>query len=114
MKSRVCLFQGRLANVKNAVELVLGKLHEFEASLEANDETQLSESFSLRLLIPASACGLLIGRGGANIKHLKEDSNVTCIQISQKESDGMVSALTSERIMTITGPTLQSLYVVFT
>jgi predicted RNA-binding protein YlqC (UPF0109 family) len=106
-KSRVCLFQGRLANVKAVVERVVTKLYEFEASQQVNDETEISQQCTLRLLVPASSCGLLIGRDGANIKHLKNDSSVTQIQISPKQSEGMLLALASERIMTITGPTLQ-------
>lgn len=61
-----------------------------------------------QMLVSASSCGLLIGRDGANIKHLKNDSSVTQIQISPKQSEGMLLASASERIMTITGPTLQS------
>eukprot|EP00804_Cyclotella_cryptica_P027756 CCRYP_009187-RA/>CCRYP_009187-RA protein AED:0.03 eAED:0.03 QI:517/1/0.66/1/0/0.33/3/1704/462 len=108
--SRVCLIQGTLADAKVAVELIFLKLYELRS------ESVLSESFSVRLLVPSSFCGMLIGRSGSNIKQLKEESGVTLIQLSQKvrndvvfHPDGMsIPSSTSERIMTIAGPNFQS------
>lgn len=116
--SRVCLIQGTLADTKVAVELIFLKLYETQSvgSGESHYHLKLPASFSVRLLVPTSFCGMLIGRSGSNIKQLKEESGVTLIQLSPKGNeddvlspDGIsVSASTSERIMTIAGPNLKS------
>ena len=122
---RVCLIQGPLTNVNVAIELVLSKLTDTQSLLQTQQskpgdlskDQKLGEptSFIVRLLIPSTCCGMLIGRGGSNIKMLKEHSGVSYIQLSQKENEmvmigptavatAAIVASTSERIMTITGP----------
>lgn len=62
----------------------------------AHDDTQISG----RVTIPASAAGLIIGRAGANIKYVTEESGAT-LSVNGKEEaeeDG-----TNERIMLIGG-----------
>lgn len=68
-------------------------------------------NFTVRILIPAPACGMLIGRGGSNVKHLAEVSCVSSIRLSPKEAerlDVIGNVTTSERILTITGHDLDS------
>mmetsp|Transcript_6390 Transcript_6390/g.8545 ORF Transcript_6390/g.8545 Transcript_6390/m.8545 type:complete len:835 (-) Transcript_6390:895-3399(-) len=84
--------------------------------------------FSVRILVPTPCCGMLIGRGGSNIKSMAEASGVSSIRLSPKEttevgvtvggnissmvSSGLPSAAaaavsaTSERIVTVSGPDL--------
>ncbi|CAM9271918.1 unnamed protein product [Discosporangium mesarthrocarpum] len=50
-----------------------------------------------RLLIPSATGGLIIGRGGANIKALSEVSQAK-VNLSQKEG-----AVANERIVTLQG-----------
>lgn len=121
---RVCLVQGSMTNVCVAVELVLAKLYELQSfqqlatapqtnpvdGLPVPDENTAT-SFIVRILVPSTACGMIIGRGGSNIKSLKEKSEVTYLQLSPKEHEVMVGGCTmstSERIMTITGPNFAS------
>lgn len=113
---RVCLIQGSLQNATVGVEMVLSKLYELQSlqhlsptPLMANAKSSLpdesaSTSFNVRLLIPSTCCGMIIGHGGSNIKTLKEKSEVTFIQLSPKEYDATIG----ERIMTITGPNFSS------
>jgi hypothetical protein len=113
---RVCLIQGSLQNASLGVEMVLAKLHELQSlqhlspsPLMANASASLSDeractSFNVRLLIPSTCCGMIIGHGGSNIKTLKEKSEVTHIQLSPKEYEGTIG----ERTMTITGPNFSS------
>jgi RNA-binding protein Nova len=113
---RVCLIQGSLQNASVGVEMVLAKLYELQSlqhlsptPLMANAKSSLpdesaSTSFNVRLLIPSTCCGMIIGHGGSNIKTLKEKSEVTFIQLSPKEYDATIG----ERIMTITGPNFSS------
>eukprot|EP00533_Pseudo-nitzschia_delicatissima_P006046 CAMPEP_0116111586 /NCGR_PEP_ID=MMETSP0327-20121206/18527_1 /TAXON_ID=44447 /ORGANISM="Pseudo-nitzschia delicatissima, Strain B596" /LENGTH=218 /DNA_ID=CAMNT_0003604833 /DNA_START=128 /DNA_END=780 /DNA_ORIENTATION=+ len=41
--------------------------------------------FVVRLLVPSSSCGMIIGKGGANIKHMEETSGVASVRLSPKE-----------------------------
>lgn len=76
--------------------------------------------FVVRLLVPSSSCGMIIGKGGVNIKHMEESSGVTSVRLSPKESPEQsshahahpatvaVRSGTLERVVTLTGPTLES------
>lgn len=117
---RVCLVQGAQAHAMEAVEMVLAKLYELQSiqqlpsppvttGLESGET--VSVPFIVRLLVPSTCCGMIIGHGGSNIKSLKEKSNVTYIQLSPKEHEVLVAGSvisTSERIMTITGSNFET------
>uniref|UniRef100_A0A7R9WB75 K Homology domain-containing protein n=1 Tax=Pseudictyota dubia TaxID=2749911 RepID=A0A7R9WB75_9STRA len=66
-----------------------------------------SFAFVVRLLVPTPSCGMIIGRGGSNVKSMAETSGVTSIRLSPKENEAVLAA-TSERVVTITGPSLTS------
>lgn len=87
--------------------------------MKSEDDFSTKMSFSVRLLIPSSSCGMLIGRNGSNIKKMKETTHVTSIRLTSKEpdhstsgmhfaSESMAMAATSERILTITGVELDT------
>mmetsp|Transcript_14087 Transcript_14087/g.30099 ORF Transcript_14087/g.30099 Transcript_14087/m.30099 type:complete len:581 (+) Transcript_14087:381-2123(+) len=121
---RVCLIQGVQGNASIAVEMVLAKLYELQSSQQQAPTVTRSDaasekvpeepactSFIVRLLVPSTCCGMIIGRGGSNIKSLKDKSEVSYIQLSPKEHEIMIGGFTlstSERIMTITGPNFAS------
>lgn len=123
---RVCLIHGALSNVEVAVEMVVAKLYDIhrlqhidapatrsDAVYSQSDTDNISTDapFTIRILLPASSCGMIIGHGGSNIKLLKEKSNVSHVQLSPKATEVMIGATslsTSERIMTILGPTFES------
>mmetsp|Transcript_27614 Transcript_27614/g.58368 ORF Transcript_27614/g.58368 Transcript_27614/m.58368 type:complete len:532 (+) Transcript_27614:507-2102(+) len=123
---RVCLIQGTQANASLAVEMVLSKLYELQSFQQlsssppstrrlsdsgSSPDERAPTSFIVRILVPSTCCGMIIGRGGSNIKSLKEKSEVTYIQLSPKEHMVMIGGSTlstSERIMTITGPNFTS------
>ncbi len=112
---RVCLIQGSLSNASIGAEMVLSKLYDLQSiqqltsTLTTKDQNETlpvegsPPSFIVRLLIPSTFCGKIIGRSGSNIKTLKDQSIVSYIQLSPKEHE-----YTSERIMTIIGPNLSS------
>jgi len=81
-----------------------------------NEFGSVAMPFTIQVLVPTPSCGMLIGRGGSNIKSIKEESGVSFIQLSQKEQDNNhtanaimsntainTAATTSERIITISG-----------
>ena len=70
--------------------------------------------FIVRLLVPSSSCGMIIGKAGSNIKLMEEASGVSSVRLSPKDisdlsspSGGAVSG-TSERMVTLTGRTIES------
>lgn len=122
-QDRVCLVQGQLENVKTAVRLLLERLHmlqEQQHSQQMGWQPKPHESsptgfdFVVRILVPSSSCGMLIGKSGSNIKSMEETSGVSSVRLSPKETGdpssptGAILAATSERVVTLTGPTLDS------
>ena len=124
-QDRVCLIQGKLENVKDALKLVLERLHmlqEQQFSQHLAWQTQQNENppsstrftFVVKLLVPSSCCGMIIGKGGSNIKYMEETSGVSSVRLSPKESldpsspSTAVISGTLERIVTLNGPSLES------
>jgi len=121
-QDRVCLVQGPLGTVKHAVKLLLERFymlqeqqysqHSWQSRKGAN--APVGFDFIVRLLVPSSSCGMIIGKGGTNIKHMEETSGVSSVRLSPKEgSEGShpaaaIVAGTQERVVTLTGPTLDS------
>jgi hypothetical protein len=146
-QDRVCLVQGQVENVKVALQLLLERLFMLQeqqhsqhvewqpkgengamAAAPAPQAPPAQEpppnrfDFVVRMLVPSSSCGMIIGKSGANIKHMEESSGVSSVRLSPKEGsdpNNQTSAIpsgTSERVVTLTGPTLDSclncLYIV--
>ena len=122
-QDRVCLVQGQLENVKVAVRLLLERLHMLQEQQHSqhlawhprpDDSVSPGFDFVVRLLVPSSSCGMIIGKAGSNIKHMEEASGVSSVRLSPKEhsdhsspSAAVVSG-TSERVVTLTGPSMES------
>ena len=121
-QDRVCLVQGQHGTVKHAVKLLLERFYMLQEQQHTQHSWQPRKSnasggfdFVVRLLVPSSSCGMIIGKGGANIKHMEESSGVASVRLSPKEghdqgghpSASMASG-TQERVVTLTGPTLES------
>jgi len=151
-QDRVCLVQGQPENVKKATSFLLTRLfalqqqqhyHHFAWHRQHHERGLFTPdpmfgmhdpghptlvpgfSFVVRVLVPAPCCGMIIGKGGTNIKQMVDNSGVASVRLSPKEGGGsdvpgtypvtpspaaaaaLVSA-TSERVVTITGPDLNS------
>jgi len=85
------------------------------------DITHPSFNFVVRLLVPTSSCGMIIGKAGSNIKYLEQASGVISVRLSPKDAlsptdanvppaamGGPNSSSTMERAVTITGPNMES------
>lgn len=122
-QDRVCLVQGQLGTVKHAVKLLLERFYMLQEQQHTQHSWQPRKSsnsttgfdFVVRLLVPSSSCGMIIGKGGANIKHMEETSGVASVRLSPKEGPDQAAHPTSsiatgtqERVVTLTGPTLES------
>jgi len=129
-QDRVCLVQGEPENVKVALQLLLERLYalqEHQHSQHLSFQLQKHQGtpapsfdFIVRLLVPSSSCGMIIGKSGSNIKYMEETTGVSSVRLSPKESCDAVFApavpATNERVVTITGHTLecclQCLYII--
>lgn len=77
---------------------------------EDDEESEESETsakvlFSIRILLPAASCGMLIGKAGSNIKSMKELSGISSIRLSPRQRE---SSSSGERILTMAAHDLQS------
>lgn len=130
-QDRVCLIQGDdPAHIKLAIRLLVIRLYR----LQEQHHTQHlawqmqkqpgmeppSFEFVLRILIPVASGGMVIGKGGSNIKYLQETTGVV-VRLSPKDtveqSYPPIVNNTSERVVTITGIGMQGclecLYLIF-
>lgn len=149
-QDRVCLVQGHPDNVKKALNLLLTRLfalqqqqhyHHFAWQRQQQERGLGHEamygmpnsllastvipgfSFVVRILVPVPCCGMIIGKGGANIKQMVDASGVSAVRLAPKEGGDpdnpyatappsrATSALviaTAERMVSITGPDLKS------
>lgn len=148
-QDRVCLVQGQADNVKRAVNMLLTRLyalqqqqhyHHFAWQRQQQERGLMHEamygipdamlaavipgfSFVVRILVPIPCCGMIIGKGGTNIKQMVDASGVSAVRLSPKEGgdpdspypaappSAAVAALvsaTAERVVSITGPDLNS------
>lgn len=123
-QDRVCLVQGQVATVKHAVSLLLQRFY----ALQEQHHTQhlawqprkvpnapTGFDFIVRLLVPSSSCGIIIGKGGANIKQMEELSGVASVRLSPKDGpdqtahpSSVIGSRTLERVVTLSGPSLES------
>jgi RNA-binding protein Nova len=148
-QDRVCLVQGTPENVKKAINLLLTRLYALQQNqhhqnyawqrqqheramigdslIGVPDSSHLNPipgfSFMVRILIPVPCCGMIIGKGGTNVKHIVESSGVSAVRLAPKEGGDpdtpftlnpptpLISAqiaATAERMLSITGPDLSS------
>uniref|UniRef100_H3DKK0 Poly(rC) binding protein 4 n=1 Tax=Tetraodon nigroviridis TaxID=99883 RepID=H3DKK0_TETNG len=83
--------------VFRAFTMITHKLEEDLATLVANGTISTKPPVTLRLVIPASQCGSLIGKGGAKIKEIRESTGAQ-IQVA-----GDLLPNSTERGVTISG-----------
>jgi predicted RNA-binding protein YlqC (UPF0109 family) len=128
-QDRVCLVQGQLSTVKLAVKLLLERFYMLQEQQHTqhlawqpkkgeNAPTPTGFDFVVRLLVPSSSCGMIIGKAGANIKHMEESSGVSSVRLSPKDGldqpqaqqhqTGTAGPGTQERAVTLTGPSKES------
>ncbi|URE16551.1 RNA-binding protein [Musa troglodytarum] len=90
---RIILISGVFSEVIKAMELILEKL-----LTEVEDSNDVESRSKVRLVVPNSSCGAIIGKGGSNIKSFIEDSRAG-IKISPQDN---IAGL-NDRLVTLTG-----------
>ncbi|KAJ0235169.1 Protein BTR1 [Hirschfeldia incana] len=93
---RIIMISGSTKEVVNGLELILDKLH---SELHAEEGSDVEPRRRLRLVVPNSSCGGIIGKGGATIKSFIEESKAG-IKISPL--DNTFYGL-SDRLVTLSG-----------
>ncbi|XP_072305843.1 poly(rC)-binding protein 4-like [Eucyclogobius newberryi] len=94
---RIITITGSTDSVFRAFTMITYKLEEDLAALVANGTISTKPPVTLRLVIPASQCGSLIGKGGAKIKEIRESTGAQ-IQVA-----GDLLPNSTERGVTISG-----------
>ncbi|KAL0401636.1 UNVERIFIED_CONTAM: protein BTR1 [Sesamum latifolium] len=79
---RIIMVSGTVDNILNAVNLILSKLLD---EFYAEDGGEVDPESKTRLVVPNSSCGGIIGKGGAIIRSLMEDSRAS-IKISPQDN----------------------------
>jgi len=90
---RILNIKGNSEQVKSAVQMTAEKLQE----IASNGNSDSVPPVTMRLLVPNSQCGPLIGKGGQRIKEIREASGAT-ITIPSETLPG-----SSERSVTLAG-----------
>jgi len=100
---RVCLITGPLDSVSRILDFVVEKIREkpdpnAKTAMDFDNKITAEREKQVKLLIPNSTAGMIIGKGGQFIKQLKDESGAF-IQISQKSKDTALQ----ERVVTVIG-----------
>ncbi|XP_068598165.1 poly(rC)-binding protein 4 [Brachionichthys hirsutus] len=94
---RIITITGQTDCVFKAFAMITFKLEEDLATLVANGTVTSKPPVTLRLVIPASQCGSLIGKGGSKIKEIRETTG------AQVQVAGDLLPNSTEREVTISG-----------
>uniref|UniRef100_UPI0037E7030E poly(rC)-binding protein 4-like n=1 Tax=Semicossyphus pulcher TaxID=241346 RepID=UPI0037E7030E len=94
---RIITISGPTDCVFRAFTMITLKLEEDVLALLANGSVSSKPAVSLRLVIPASQCGSLIGKGGSKIKEIRESTG------AQVQVAGDLLPNSTEREVTISG-----------
>lgn len=99
---RVCLISGSLESILTVLDFIMEKIREKpDQTPKLTDiETKQAQERDkqVKILVPNSTAGMIIGKAGAYIKQIKEESG-SYVQISQKPKDITLQ----ERCITIIG-----------
>uniref|UniRef100_T1E2L1 Putative pasilla n=1 Tax=Psorophora albipes TaxID=869069 RepID=T1E2L1_9DIPT len=99
---RVCLISGTVDGILTVLDFIIDKIREkpdmTKALTEADAKQAADRDKQIKILVPNSTAGMIIGKAGAYIKQIKEESG-SYVQISQKPKELTLQ----ERCITIIG-----------
>ncbi|XP_023034603.1 RNA-binding protein Pasilla isoform X2 [Drosophila willistoni] len=99
---RVCLITGSTEGIMTVLDFIMDKIREkpdlTTKIIDAESKQTQERDKQVKILVPNSTAGMIIGKGGAFIKQIKEESG-SYVQISQKPKDVSLQ----ERCITIIG-----------
>ncbi|EDV22924.1 Protein BTR1 [Trichoplax sp. H2] len=99
-KERVIVITGSIAGVRQVNRFILEKVSEEGKADKAIQYGVLDKNRNrqLKMIVPNAAAGVIIGKGGSNIKEIQDKSGAH-VQVSQKKAQYAID----ERILTVTG-----------
>ncbi|CAI2352619.1 unnamed protein product [Caenorhabditis sp. 36 PRJEB53466] len=99
---RICLVKGRLNNIMAVIESIQDKIREKcadQTGSDAFDHKNTSRGAEIKIVMPNTSAGMVIGKSGANIKDIREQFGC---QIQVYPKAGSTEAKTSlERVVTV-------------
>lgn len=100
---RVCLISGTIDGIMRIHEFIMEKIKEkpdpnAKMAIDFDHKQPAEREKQVKVLVPNSTAGMIIGKGGSFIKQMKEESGAY-VQISQKSKDHALA----ERCITIIG-----------
>ena len=98
---RVCLISGSLNAIMNVVDFIMEKIKEKPDVVKIeteNSKPQQDRDKQVKILVPNTTAGMIIGKSGNYIKQIKETSG-SYVQISQKSNEISLQ----ERCITVIG-----------
>lgn len=98
---RVCLITGNVDAIMTVLSFIMEKIKEkpdpnAKQNLEFDSKHSAERDKQVKILVPNSTAGMIIGKGGTYIKQIKEESGAY-VQISQKAKDQSLA----ERCITV-------------
>ena len=100
---RVCLITGSVDSVSMLLDFIMDKIRHkpdpnAKPAIDFDNKVSAEREKQVKAIIPNSTAGMIIGKGGAFIKQLKDESGAF-IQLSQKSKDTTLQ----ERVLTVIG-----------
>ncbi|UYV74432.1 NOVA1 [Cordylochernes scorpioides] len=100
---RVCLISGTVEGILQIHEFIMDKIKEkpdpnAKMAIDFDHKQPAEREKQVKILVPNSTAGMIIGKGGSYIKQIKEESGAY-VQISQKSKDHALA----ERCITVIG-----------
>ncbi|XP_064600152.1 RNA-binding protein Nova-1-like isoform X2 [Liolophura sinensis] len=98
---RVCLIMGSVDSVRKVHNFIMEKIREKpdpNPKLDGEAKSNFERHKQVKILVPNSTAGMIIGKGGNFIKQIKEESGAY-VQISQKSKETNLP----ERCVTVAG-----------
>ena len=100
---RVCLITGNIKSVSMLLDFIMDKIRHkpdpcAKPAIDFDNKVSAEREKQVKAIIPNSTAGMIIGKGGAFIKQLKDESGAF-IQLSQKSKDTALQ----ERVVTVIG-----------
>uniref|UniRef100_A0A4W4FXW5 K Homology domain-containing protein n=1 Tax=Electrophorus electricus TaxID=8005 RepID=A0A4W4FXW5_ELEEL len=97
---RIITLAGPTTAIFKAFSMIIDKLEEDISSSMSNSTATSKPPVTLRIVVPASQCGSLIGKGGCKIKEIRESTG------AQVQVAGDMLPNSTERAITIAGTPL--------
>uniref|UniRef100_A0A8W7P456 K Homology domain-containing protein n=1 Tax=Anopheles coluzzii TaxID=1518534 RepID=A0A8W7P456_ANOCL len=94
---RIVTVSGSRSAIYKAFTLITKKFEEWCSQFQDNANTQGKPQIPIRLIVPASQCGSLIGKGGSKIKEIREITGCS-IQVASEMLPN-----STERAVTLSG-----------